>query len=190
MTRFLHRMLILPTAMATLLLSCAALAQQPQDQSKDTGGQAQQSDNQNPGTQQQGRRGGAMQRQRQHMAMLAQKLNLTDAQKQQFQQINQNMFRQGMAIRRDSSLTEEQKKEKVQALRKQAHQEMFGVLTQEQKDQLKQMREQHEKEQNNKAPGDQASAKQKPGSAAADDDDPFAGMTSDDDDGPGNGGGF
>ena len=189
MRRFLHRTLILLAGIATLLLSCAAMAQQPQDQGKDTSAQAQ-SDNQNPGSQQQGRRG-AMQRQRQHMAMLAQKLNLTDAQKQQFQQINQNMFRQGMAIRRDSSLTEEQKKEKLQTIHKQAHQEMFGILTQEQKDQLKQMREQHQKEQGtSKTPGDQASAKQKPGATANDDDDPFAGMTSDDDDGPGNGGGF
>jgi periplasmic protein CpxP/Spy len=189
MRRFLHRKLSLLAAIATLL-SCAAMAQQPQDPGKDTSGQAQ-SANQSPGSQQPGRRASAMQRQRQHMAMLAQKLNLTDAQKQQFQQINQSMFRQGMAIRRDSSLTEDQKKEKIQALRKQSHQEMFGVLTQEQKDQLKQMREQHQKEQGtSKTPGDQASAKQKPGAAANDDDDPFAGMTSDDDDGPGNGGGF
>jgi len=96
-----------------------------------------------------------------------------------------------MAIRRDSSLTEEQKREKLQGIRKQAHQEMFGVLTQEQKDQLKQMREQHQKEQGtSKTPGDQASAQKKPGTIANDDDDPFAGMTSDDDDGPGNGGNF
>lgn len=187
MTRFLHRTLF--AMLTSLLLAGAAMAQQPQAQGSDPSGQSQ-SDNQGTSAQQPGRRG-AMQRQRQHMAMLAQKLNLTDAQKQQFQQINQSMFRQGMAIRRDSSLTEGQKKEKIQAMRKQAHQEMFGVLTQEQKDQLKQMREQHQKEQGtSKTPGDQASAQKKPGTTASDDDDPFAGMTSDDDDGPGNGGSF
>ena len=88
-----------------------------------------------------------MQRQRQHMAMLAQKLNLTEAQKEQFQQIGQDMRKQGMAIRQDSSLTDDQKKEKMLALRKQSHQQMFGVLTPEQKEQLKQMREQHKKDQ-------------------------------------------
>jgi hypothetical protein len=188
MRRFFHRTLISLATLTSLLLAGAAMAQQPQGQGNDTSGQSQ-SDNQGTAGQQPGRRGGAMQRQRQHMAMLAQKLNLTDAQKQQFWQINQNMRKQGMAIRQDSSLTEDQKKEKIQALRKQAHQEMFGVLNQEQKNQLKQMREQHQKEQGtSKTPGDQASAKQKPGAAANDDDDPFAGMTSDDDDGPGNGG--
>ena len=125
------------------------------------------------------------------MAMLAEKLNLTDAQKQQFRQINQSTRKQVMALRQDSSLTDEQKKEKMQAVRKQAHQEMFGVLTPEQKEKLKQMREEHKKEQESKTPGAQASAQKKAGTAALDDDDPFAGMTSDDDDGPGsNGGGF
>jgi protein CpxP len=187
MTRFLHRTLF--AVFTFLLLTCAAMAQQPQGQSNDSSGQPQ-SDNQGGANQQPGRRGGAMQRQRQHMAMLAQKLNLTDAQKQQFWQITQSMRKQGMAIRQDSSLTEEQKKEKMQALRKQSHQEMFGVLNQEQKEQLKQMREQHQKDQGtSKTPGDQASAQKKPGTIS-DDDDPFAGMTSDDDDGPGNGGSF
>jgi periplasmic protein CpxP/Spy len=166
------------------------LAGQAQQQDKDQGQTSQQTGSQPDGQQRRGRMAG-MQKQRQHMAMLAQKLNLTDAQKEQFQQIGRGMRKQGMAIRQDSSLTEDQKKEKMLALRKQSHQQMFGVLTPEQKNQLKQMREQHKKEQEKeKAPGDQASAKKKAGSAAADDDDPFAGMTGDDDDGPGNGGSF
>jgi Spy/CpxP family protein refolding chaperone len=170
MPRFLYRTL-LPALTWLLVLPFAAQAQ-PQDEST-------QSQNQD-----QRRRPGAVQRQRQHMAMLAQKLNLTDGQKQQFQQIGRDLGKQGMAIRQDSSLTDDQKKEKIQELRKQAHQQMFAVLTPEQKEQLKQMREQHKREQEKaKAPGDQASRK-----TAGDDDDPFAGMTSDDDDGPGNGG--
>ncbi len=183
MTRIAYRIFL--AAVAALLLSpLAAFAQQDQD--KNSSGQTQSDDQ---GKQRQWRRGG-MQRQRQHMAALAEKLNLTDEQKQQFQKISQDMRKQGMAIRQDSSLSDDQKKEKMQALRKQAHQQMFGVLTQEQKDKLKEMREQHKKEmEKNKTPGDQASAK-KAGTAESDDDDPFAGMTSDDDDGPGNNGGM
>jgi Spy/CpxP family protein refolding chaperone len=179
MTRFIYRIFLAMVA-ALLLTPYAALAQQAQDQDKSTSGQTQ-SDNQEQGKRQ-WRRGG-MQRQRGHMAKLAEKLNLTDAQKQQFQEIGQNMRKQAMAIRQDSSLSDDQKKEKMQSLRKQAHQQMFGVLTPEQKDKLKDMREQHMKEQKDKGPGNQASARQ------ADDDDPFAGMTSDDDDGPGSNGG-
>jgi Spy/CpxP family protein refolding chaperone len=177
MTRFIYRILL--SALAGLLLTpYSVFAQEAQGQDKSSSGQTQ-SDNQEQGKRQ-WRRGG---RQRQHMAKLAEKLNLTDAQKQQFQEISQNMRKQAMTIRQDSSLSDDQKKEKMQSLRKQAHQQMFGVLTPEQKDKLKEMREQHMKEQKDKGPGNQASARQ------ADDDDPFAGMTSDDDDGPGSNGG-
>jgi protein CpxP len=180
MPRFFYRILL--TALTgVMLLPMAGRAQQPQD---DKTGQSQTDGKQRRG------RGAGMQGQRQHMAMLAQKLNLTDAQKEQFQQIGRDMRKQGMAIRQDSSLTDDQKKEKMLALRKEAHQQMFGVLTPEQKEQLKQMREQHKKDQDEKkSSSDQASAKKKSGSAT-DDDDPFAGMTSDDEDGPGNGSGF
>ena len=186
MHRFIHRILFAAVA-AVLLLPLASQAQE-QDKAKDQGQSSpSQSDSQTTGRQGRGRFAGA-QRERQHMAMLAKKLNLTDAQKEQFQQIGKNMRTQGMAIRQDSSLNNDQKKEKMQALRKQAHQQMFSVLTPEQKEQLKQMREQHKKDQEKgNASGDQASAKAKPGSSG-DDDDPFAGMTNDDDDGPENGG--
>ncbi len=185
MPKFVHRA-ALAAITFTLLLSLGAMAQEPQGQTQGTGqstttpnsGQSDGSQHRGPGA----RRGGRGQDR--HMQMLAQKLNLTDAQKQQFRQIGQQMRQQGMAIRNDSSLTDDQKKEKMQGLRKQSHQQMFGILTPEQKDQLKQLREQHKKDMDKeKGTGDQASAK-KPGSSA-DDDDPFAGMTSDDDDGPG-----
>jgi Spy/CpxP family protein refolding chaperone len=184
MQRFVHRIVFVGLA-AILLLSAPGLVQ---GQDKDQGQSSPAlTDSQTNGCQGRGRFAAA-QRQRQHMAMLAQKLNLTDGQKEQFQQIGKDMRKQGMAIRQDSSLTDEQKKEKIQALRKQSHQQMFSVLTAEQKEQLKQMREQHKKDQEKqKASGDQASVK-KPGNAASDDDDPFAGMSSDDD--PGNGGSF
>ncbi|HEY5029089.1 MAG TPA: hypothetical protein VIK39_11815 [Candidatus Angelobacter sp.] len=182
MQRFFHRIVF--AALTSLILMPYGV----QAQDKDPGQPSQpQSGSQTEGSQPGGRRAAA-QRQREHMAMLAEKLNLTDAQKTQFQQINKDMWKQGMAIRQDSSLTDDQKKEKIQDLRKQSHKQLFGILTPEQKAQLKQMREQHKKEQDkDKASSGQASAKKKPG-AASDDDDPFAGMSSDDDDGPGNGG--
>ena len=181
MQRFCHRIAI--AALTSLMF--IPLGMQAQDQSKDQSSQPQ-SGSQTEGPQWRGRT--AAQRQRQHMAMLAEKLGLTDAQKAQFQQIGRDMRKQGMAIRQDSSLTEDQKKEKMQALRQQSHKQMFSVLTPEQKEKLKRMREEHKKEQEkDKASGDQASDKKKAG-AASDDDDPFAGMSSDDDDGPGNGG--
>jgi Spy/CpxP family protein refolding chaperone len=184
MQRFIYRILF--AGLTSLLLMPVAGMAQVQSSGQGQSGPAQ------TAGQTAGRQGrfAAGQRQRQHMAMLAQKLNLTDAQKEQFQQIGKDMRKQGMAIRQDSSLTDEQKKEKMQALRKQSHQQMFSILTPEQKEQLKQMREQHKKdEEKQKASGDQASAR-KPGSAVSDDNDPFAGMSSDDDDGPGNGGRF
>ena len=180
MQRFCHRIVI--AALASLMF--IPLGLQAQEQSKDQSSQPQSGIRPEQWS---GRRAAA-QRQRQHMAMLAEKLGLTDAQKAQFQQIGQDMRKQGMAIRQDSSLTDDQKKAKMQELRKESHKQMFSVLTPEQKEKLKQMREEHKKEQEkDKTSGDQASAKKKPG-AASDDDDPFAGMTSDDDDGPGNGG--
>lgn len=188
MYQFIYRTLF--TALTALLLLPMAGQAQEQDKDKDQGQNSpSQSDSQATGRQGRGRFTGA-QRQRQHMAMLAQKLNLTDAQKDQFQQIGRDMRKQGMAIRQDSSLTSDQKKEKMLALRKQAHQQMFSILSPEQKERLKQLREQHKKDQEkDKTSGDQASGKTKPGSAG-DDDDPFAGMTSDEDDGPANGGSF
>jgi periplasmic protein CpxP/Spy len=192
MPKFFHRILL--TALTSVLLIPFTAQAQPQDQSQpqnqDQGQSSQPQTESKPGTQPRGQWRGRMgaQRERQHMAMLAQKLNLTDAQKEQFQQISRDTRKQGMSIRQDSSLTEDQKKEKIQALRKSSHQQMFGVLTPEQKEQLKQMREQHKKDQSKDKPGsDQASAKQNNGSTAAEDDDPFAGMTSDDDEGLGRG---
>jgi periplasmic protein CpxP/Spy len=175
MPKFFHRILLAGLT-SVALLPLATQAQQTQDQTQGS----QQNGSQPNAGQRRGRMGAGGQR----MGMLAQKLNLTDAQKEQFQQIGRDMRKQGMAIRQDSSLTADQKKEKMLALRKTAHQQMFAVLTPEQKEQLKQMREQHKKDQEKDKPaGDQASAKPNPASAAAEDDDPFAGMTSDDDGG-------
>ncbi len=181
MSKFFYRAALAAIAF-TLLLPLGAMAQEAQGQTNPPPTNGQVDDSQRRG--QWARRGGRGQNQ--HMQMLAQKLNLTDEQKQQFQQIGQQMRQQGMAIHKDSALTDDQKKEKMQGVRKQAHQQMFAILTPEQKDQLKQLREQHKKDQEKEkgasGPGNGQASTKKPGSA--DDDDPFAGMTSDDD-GPG-----
>ena len=79
MQRFIHRILF--AGLTALLL--APVAGVAQDQDKDQGqSSAAQTDNQSNGRQ---GRYAAMQRQRQHMAMLAEKLSLTEAQKAQFQ---------------------------------------------------------------------------------------------------------
>lgn len=118
------------------------------------------------------------------MAQVLQKLNLTDDQKQQFRQIRQDWMKQVRAVRSDSSLTDAQKHDKMQALRQQHHKQIFDMLTPEQKETLKQLREQHQKEMQEKHQGSAGQASANPKSAKQDDDDPFAGMTSDDD-GPG-----
>ena len=168
------RCIPLAIAVLALLLPFSAQAQQPQNDNQ----------SQNPLPQRNGMRGrGAWGRRgaqrRGGMARLAQKLNLTDQQKQQFRQIARDLRQQAMAVRNDGSLSDTDKKAKLKEIRKQAHLQMFSVLTPEQKDQLKQMREERLKQmQKNQGSGDTASI-HKP--ASAQDDDPFAGMTSDDD---------
>ena len=120
--------------------------------------------------------------QRKNMAELAQKLNLTDDQKAQFPKIRQNSVQQTKAIRSNSSLTDEHRKQKMLDMHKQSHQQMFGILTSDQKQRLKQMREEHKKQtQTSEGSSQQSSAKKSSMNDA--DDDPFAGMTSDDDGG-------
>jgi len=174
MSNPIHRVLLAFAAFA-LLLPTLVQAQQQESQDQDQNGQVQ------PETQ--GQRGAWARRGRNSrgMKMLAKKLNLTGDQKQQFQNIRQQTSAQAKTIRGDSSLSDQQKREKIQQLHKQAHHNMFAVLTTEQKEQLKQMREQHKKTMQQKnGRGDEASGKSEDG-------DPFAGMVSDDDDGPGSG---
>jgi len=173
MTKFLRFTLL------AVALNAGQWGMQPQtSQGSGDSGQTQGQDD----TQQKTRRGmmrrGAQQRR--NMAALAEKLNLTADQKAQFEKIRQDSMQQAKAIRTDGSLSDEQKKQKMIDLRKQQHQQMFSVLTPEQKQQLKQMREEHKKSpQGCEGSGKQSSAK-KP---TTDDDDPFACMTSDDDGG-------
>lgn len=181
------RRLLMAIAAFALFMPVGLSAQQSDDTNQP---QTQDSQSQPPAGQPKGHRGMRHGRHGSGMAGLAQKLNLSDDQKQQFRHIRQQSMEQARTIRTDSSLTEDQKRAKMQELRKQSHQQMFSLLTPEQKEQLKQLREQRQKEmqdkEKDKGSGAQASAKH--ASGEADDDDPFAGMTSDDDFGPGNGG--
>ena len=166
----------IPLMLAALALSLpfTARAQQSQNDNQSQNDQPQRNGGRSRGGW--GRRGA---QRRDAMVMLAQILNLTDQQKQQFRQIARDLRQQATSVRNDSSLSDTDKKAKLQGIRKQAHQQMFAVLTPEQKDQLKQMREERQKQmEKNKGPADAASS-QKPGPSQ--DDDPFAGMTSDDD---------
>jgi Spy/CpxP family protein refolding chaperone len=84
MQRFFYRIVFA----ALTLLMLMSYGVQAQDKDQGQTGQPQ-SGSQTDGSQAHGRRAIA-QRQREHMAMLAEKLNLTDAQKEQFQQIGKD----------------------------------------------------------------------------------------------------
>ncbi len=175
MSKVTHRILLLVAAFA-VALPVAGFSQQPQpDDQSQTQSQ--------PAQGHQRRRAGH--RRGMRMQMLARKLNLTDDQKQQFQKIRQDTMQQAKTIRSDSSLTDEQKHDKLQQLHKQAHQNMFAVLTPDQKEQLKQLREERRKQMQEKNGASAGADNQAAGKSG--DDDPFAGMVSDDDDGPSGG---
>lgn len=145
---------------ALVAFSLSAMGQSaPQEQSQP------QSQSQND--EQNGQRKGQMARQHPGLFMLARKLDLTDDQKQQFQQIHQKIMDQTKTIRSDSSLSDDDKKQKLEELHKQARAQMMAVLTPQQKEKLKQLREQQKKDQDDKT-------------QKKDDDDLFSGMTKDD----------
>lgn len=173
MSKVTHRILLLAAAFA-MVLPLAASAQQTQDSDQ----------SQTQAQPEQGHQRGAWARRAGHrrgMQMLAKKLNLTDDQKQQFQKIRQETMQQAKTIRSDNSLSDEQKRDQLRQLHKQAHQNMFAVLSPEQKEQLKQLREERRKQMQEKNGAPAGADNQAAGNSG--DDDPFAGMVSDDDDG-------
>lgn len=176
MPKHLSRISALAVAVV-LLLTVAGAAQQGE------GNQSQSQSNDSTANQQVQHGRGMRYRRANGMAQILQKLNLTDEQKQQFRQIRQDWMKQVRAIRNDSSLTDTQKRDQMQALRKRHHKQIFDMLTPEQKGTLKQLREQNQKEMQEKHQGPAGEASANPRSPRQDDD-PFAGMTSDDD-GPG-----
>jgi len=164
MKHFYSRILMSAVA-AFVLLPVAGMAQQGQS----TGTEQGQSGAGDTGVQQPQHRMGRHAR-RHRQQMLAQKLNLTDQQKQQFRQINQTFRQQALAVHNDSSLSDADKKQKLQDLRKQSVQQRMAVLTPEQQQKLKDLREERRK----------TKGADKTSQNKEDDDDLFAGMTSDD----------
>ncbi len=69
------------------------------------------------------------------------KLNLTDDQKAQMKSIRENAFQQRKAVMSDTTTTDAQKKAKLRSLRRDTHKQMMGVLTPEQRAQLKKDRQ-------------------------------------------------
>jgi Spy/CpxP family protein refolding chaperone len=74
---------------------------------------------------------------------MAQQLNLTDQQKTQIQDFTQAGRQQAQSIKQDTTLTPEQKRDKFRELRASTHQQVLGVLTPKQQEQMKQLRSQH-----------------------------------------------
>lgn len=76
---------------------------------------------------------------------MAKELNLSQDQQNQLKPIFQGQHQQAKAIKNDSSLTPDQKKEKFQALRQDTMAKVNSILTPEQQQQWQQMRARHHK---------------------------------------------
>ena len=75
---------------------------------------------------------------------MAQQLNLTDQQKTQMQSLMQNQRQQVQAVRNDSSLTPQQKQDKLKLLRESNHQQMMAILTPDQQQKAQQLRSEYQ----------------------------------------------
>ena len=80
---------------------------------------------------------------RKHMQKIAQALGLTEAQKEQLKPIIHAAITQRRAIRANASLTHEQKKEQLKALRAEVAAQMKTILTPEQLEKWKALRHHH-----------------------------------------------
>ncbi len=107
---------ILALLFSVLLVSTMSLAQAPQASGTATGAKV-------------GRKS----------ASIFQRLNLTDDQRTKVQSILQNERSQVQAVRNNTSLTDEQKKQQIHDLRNTDHQQLLAILTPEQQAQLKQL---------------------------------------------------
>jgi periplasmic protein CpxP/Spy len=83
---------------------------------------------------------------------MAQQLNLSDQQKSQIQGFKQTERQQAQSIKNDTSLTPEQKRDKFKQLRQSTHQQVLGVLTPEQQQQLQKLRDEHKGRKHDAAP--------------------------------------
>lgn len=86
--------------------------------------------------------GGGPQQMQRHLDMMAEKLNLTADQKSKAQELMQDAGQQAKAIHDDTSLSDEQRHEKMGDLHKSMMQKFEALLTPDQKAKLKEMHEQ------------------------------------------------
>ncbi len=84
-----------------------------------------------------------------HLDWLSQQLNLTDDQKAKLQPIFQEEEKQIRAVRNDSSLTPDQKREKIKQIHEANRPQVDAVLTPEQKQKLAQIKAEHKEKPGN-----------------------------------------
>jgi periplasmic protein CpxP/Spy len=87
-----------------------------------------------------GGRGGGMQARQ--MDMMTKKLNLTSDQQTQIKAINQDSMKQMMALRNDTSMSQDDKRSKMMDIRKTSNDKIRGILTDEQKPKFDEMQAQ------------------------------------------------
>jgi len=90
------------------------------------------------------------QRIEERLERLSKALNLTEDQKEKLKPILQDQAQQMRALREDSSLTPEQRREKARELFKAHREEIAKILTPEQREKWKEMRERREERREHK----------------------------------------
>jgi Spy/CpxP family protein refolding chaperone len=78
------------------------------------------------------------------MGFMAQKLNLTDAQKAQLKPMFQQQRAQMQALKADTTLTPDQKQAKAKEIRAEGRKQFLAVLTPDQQQKLREMRSRHQ----------------------------------------------
>jgi len=152
-------------AMALMLFSLMANAQP---------GSGNQPDNQ------QGNQVQMHRQQQRRLAMLAQKLNLTDDQKRQWLQIQRDTAQKVRAARVDQSLSEEQMQAQLKEIHKQQREQIMALLTPEQQQELKNFWEEQKQKQQSEQSSGAGSGSSPQDKEGEKEDDLFAGMISDD----------
>ena len=74
---------------------------------------------------------------------MAKALGLTDEQKKQMEQLHQDQKARLDALRNDTSLTQDQKREQMRAIRQEAHTRMNSILTPEQQEKMRKFHAEH-----------------------------------------------
>jgi Spy/CpxP family protein refolding chaperone len=79
-----------------------------------------------------------------HMGQMAKQLNLTDTQQQQLKSLHEQERTKALELRKNDSLTKEQKMEQMKALRESTHSQMNNLLTPDQQKQFAEMKAKHQ----------------------------------------------